>query len=64
MVFIGTISYSIYLWHTIILDIYAVTDIARAMPPEKETAGRRALHLAAGAVDLLFSLPVRRAPVP
>ena len=32
MVFIGTISYSLYLWHTIVLDIYALTDIAHATP--------------------------------
>lgn len=33
MVFVGTISYSIYLWHTVVLDIYAITDIAGATPP-------------------------------
>ncbi|MFT3779354.1 MAG: acyltransferase [Ottowia sp.] len=35
MVFVGTISYSIYLWHTIVLDVYALTDLARATPPDR-----------------------------
>lgn len=33
MVFIGTISYSIYLWHTIVLDIYAMTGISHTTSP-------------------------------
>lgn len=36
MIFIGTISYSIYLWHTIILDIYTMTNLPQGLTSDNK----------------------------
>lgn len=36
MIFIGTISYSIYLWHTIILDIFVMTNLPHGLTPDNK----------------------------
>ncbi|QPR35716.1 acyltransferase [Delftia acidovorans] len=36
MIFIGTISYSMYLWHTIILDIFAMSNLAHGLTEENK----------------------------